>query len=383
MDESDKERPTEKAAPVEASAKAQEAPTSESEKKRERNKRVRSVLLYLLFFLVNAIVIAVFLLQEDKTGDRALWENVKINLSDNLLFAIPALFGYVLVLLADVLVFNVLIYKLGGRNKSVLATKAAVYGRYYDKITPWSVGGEPFQIGYLIFGGLRAGESCAVTMSRHIVRFFTTAPIVIAILLIGRISTNAVVMAAAILSVIFGLIVPTLMLICAKRPVVGEKIGLFVIRVLTKVRIVKDPQKITDRLKENIRKFSLGVDHLTKNRWALPVIACAAIIELVVTNSLPYFVIRAFGYAEVNFWRTFVLCVYVTYASGVAPTPGGAGLAELSFYAVFATIVPDGYLFWAVLFWRIAVFYLPVFIGFLLHIYDSVRGVVRSVKQRR
>lgn len=355
--------------------------TETTEKNTRKKRRLRSILLYLLFFLVNAAVITVFLVREDKTGDSALWDAVKHNLSNNVLFSILSMVAFLLVILADVVVFNVLIRKIGYHDKSVLATKAAIYGRYYDKITPWSIGGEPFQIGYLTFGGLRAGESCAITMSRHIVRFFATAPVVIVILIASRISTNLWVMLAAILSVCFGLVVPSVMLVCAVKPVIGEKIGIFLIRLLTKSKIVKNPEKVVERFEENIEKFSVGIRHLGKNKWAIPVIAAAAIIELFATNSVPYFVMRAFGYAATPYWHTFVLCIFVTYASSFAPTPGGAGLAELSFYAIFATVVPDGYLFWAVLFWRVAVFYLPVFIGFLLHLFDSVRGIVRSTKK--
>ena len=355
----------------------------ETEKKEDaRIRRVRSILLYLLFILVNAAVIAVFLIREDKSGDRALFSDVCARLGQNVFFAVLSLVSFLLIVLCDVGVFNLVLYKLGYRNRSVLATKAAIYGRYYDKITPWSIGGEPFQIGYLTYGGLRAGESCAVTMSRHILRFFTTAIVVVVILIASRISTNVWVMAAAILSVSFGLIVPSIMLLCALKPIVGQKIGEFLIALFSRIKIIKDPEKPVKKLRENIEKFSLGVQFLTKNKWVVPTIAAAALIELFLTNAVPFFVMRSFGYADTPFWHTFVLCIFVTYASSFAPTPGGAGLAELSFYAIFATVIPDGYLFWAVLFWRVAVFYLPVLVGFLLHLFDSVKGIARSVGRK-
>lgn len=347
-----------------------------------RKKRIRSILWYVLFFLVNAAVIAIFLIREDKTGDRALFSDVCARLQQNILFTVLAMVSFLLIILCDVGVFNVIIYKLGYHNRRVLATKTAIYGRYYDKITPWSIGGEPFQIGYLTYGGMRAGESCAVTMSRHIIRFFTTAIVVVVILIASRISANVWVMAAAILSVSFGLIVPSIMLLCAVKPVVGEKIGEFLIRLLSKIKIIKNPEKPSQKLRENIEKFFSGVRFLSKNKWAVLVIAAAALVELFLTNAVPFFVMRSFGYADTPFWHTFVLCIFVTYASSFAPTPGGAGLAELSFYAIFATVIPDGYLFWAVLFWRVAVFYLPVLVGFLLHIFDSIRGIVRSIGRK-
>ena len=72
----------------------------------------------------------------------------------------------------------------------------------------------------------------------------------------------------------------------------------------------------------------------------------------------------------------------MTYASSFAPTPGGAGIAELSFYAIFASVIGGEYLFWAVLFWRIAVFYVPVFIGFVMQTADSLYSIVSEGKKR-
>ena len=112
-------------------------------------------------------------------------------------------------------------------------------------------------------------------------------------------------------------------------------------------------------------------------------IGLCGLTEMFAYNSAPFFVLRALEVNDLSYWNVFVLCIYVNYASSFAPTPGGSGLAELSFYAIFASFIGGGQLFWAVLFWRIAIFYIPVFIGFVLQSTLSVRSLVINLKKRK
>ena len=235
---------------------------------------------------------------------------------------------------------------------------------------------------YLKHGGLRTGQACAVTMSRHIIRFFSTAIVVIGVLIASRISTNIWVMVVAIFSVLIGLIIPSFMLICAFRPRLGERIARWCLDLLYKLRIVKNYEKNWKKLQETVNHFLQGMKYLSSNKQVIALIAVAALVELFANNSVPFFVIRAYGNFDVAYWRTFVLCIFVSYASSFAPTPGGAGIAELSFYAIFAAFIEDGYLFWAVLTWRLAIFYVPVFVGFIIHLFDTVGAIVRTAKTK-
>ena len=357
-----------------------DVPLTDEEKKR---KKIRKILGYIGFFLINALVIAVLLIVEDKSGDTASGKEAFNRLLSNWYYAILAFAMFFIIVTFDTIVFSLLIKKTGTKVKrSGLAIKVAYLGRYYDRITPWAIGGEPFQMAYLTRGGLKTGQSCAVTMSRHIIRFFTTAVLVIAILIASRIATSIWVMVVAIFSVLIGLIIPSFMLICAFRPRLGERIARFCLDVLYKLHIVKNYEKNWSKLQETVDHFLQGIKYLSSNKQVIILIAIGAIIELFATNSVPFFVIRAFGNFEFTYWRTFVLCIFVSYASSFAPTPGGAGIAELSFYAIFAATIEDGYLFWAVLTWRLAIFYVPVFVGFIIHLFDTVGAIIKTAKNK-
>ena len=350
----------------------------------EKNSSVKKKILTAVFFLVvNVAVLLVLILTEDKSGNIADGKVVFSLLQKNASFTTLALLMYFVIVAGDVAVFFALLKKMNKKNCLGHALTVSVLGRYYDRITPWSMGGEPFQMGYLISHDVGAGDSCAITMSRHILRFSVTAVAVIAILASSGIAATVWVMVAALLSILGGLVVPTFMLVCAFRPKIGFAIGRWVLRVGVKLKLIKDYQKAEDKMTEEVDKFLSGIRFLSANKAMIFLIGLCGLTEMFAYNSAPFFVLRALEVTDLSYWNVFVLCIYVNYASSFAPTPGGSGLAELSFYAIFASFIGGGQLFWAVLFWRIAIFYIPVFIGFVLQSTLSVRSLVINLKKRK
>ena len=344
----------------------------------EKNKKSRrkKIIGYVSFILINILVVGGFLLFEDKTGDVAVGKTAFSLLGDNIGYTVLMVAMFFVIILCDIIVFYSLTAKLKVKNNLLTCINVSFFGRYYDRVTPWAMGGEPFQIAYLCKHGHSVGNSGAVTMSRHIIRFFTVAVAVILILCISQVSTNIYVMLAAIISVLGGLVVPTFMLICAFKPKVGQKITDGVIKLLVKIKLVKDPDKIKNKVNKNLEEFLGGIKYLSANKYLIVIIGLCSLVEMFAYNSVPFFTMKALGVEGVTYWHTLVLCLFVNYASSFAPTPGGAGIAELSFYAIFASYVGDGLLFWAVLFWRISVFYIPVFIGFFMQLASSIRDMV-------
>ena len=345
-------------------------------------KNKKKIFRYVFFILINVAVIIGMLIFEDKSGDKVAGSEAFFLLLKNPLYTVLALSMFFAIVVADTVVFRLLTKKINGNCRLSACVNVSFLGRYYDRVTPWAMGGEPFQIFYLGKNGLSTGDSCAVTMSRHIIRFFSVAVTVIIILAASRIATNVYVMVAAVLSVFAGLIIPVFMLICAFKPNIGFKIGNAIIGLLHKIKIVKNKEKACETMHKNVEEFLTGVRFLSANKSLIVVIGVCSLVELFANNSVPFFVMKALGVAEIEYWNIFVLCIFVNYASSFAPTPGGAGIAELSFYAIFAAHIDGGLLFWAVLFWRICIFYIPVFIGFTMTVVDSVKKIVSLSKKK-
>lgn len=348
----------------------------------EKKSRRKKTLGYVLFVGVSAAVICGMALFEKRTGEVSPWREIVPVLKERWAFLVAAFACFFLIVAGDTVVFRTLSSGLGQKRKLSTCLQTSLFGRYFDRITPWSSGGEPFQILYLTKSGMSSSDACAVAMSRHIIRFFSTAVFVVAVLVFSRVGANAFVVIAACVGLVVGLLPPSFLLLCAFRPRLGERITKGVIGFLSKLRIVKNRERAEEKAAKTVADFLAGIKFLSRNGKFAVLIAFFAVSESFLTHSVPYFVMRSLG-SDLPYWETFVLCLYVNYASGFAPTPGGSGLAEVSFYAVFETQAAEGTFFWAVLLWRIAVFYLPVAVGFVLQTLSSVRAIVQLRKGRK
>lgn len=352
--------------------------------KEEKKKRNRRILFSILFIIANVIAIAVLVLLEDKNSNKIDFFNAMNLLGENVWWTILAFSMFFIIILTDIFVFAILIKKINGKTKNILpiSIKTSFLGRYYEKITPWSIGGEPYQIFYLTYNGIKGSNTMSITSLRHIFRFFTDAIAILLILAISFISTNVYVMIGAIFGILGGLIVPLFLLICALKPKLGEKLINVIIAIGAKIKLVKDKDAAKLKIKKDVETYSKNIKFGLKNIPLILIIAICALIELFANNFIPFFVIRALGVTNINIWETFVLCIYINYASSFVPTPGGAGIAEISFYAVFDTYFNGGLLFWAILIWRIAYFYMPIIIGFFIQIAESVKIIIKNKYSR-
>ncbi len=82
--------------------------------------------------------------------------------------------------------------------------------------------------------------------------------------------------------------------------------------------------------------------------------------------SIPYFVLRAFG-GTMAWLPCFITTVAIYATVTFIPTPGNAGAAEGSFFAVFSAL-SSGYVFWAMMAWRFFVYYIFIILGAFIYI---------------
>ena len=73
-------------------------------------------------------------------------------------------------MLCDQFSFATLIHKSTKVYRPNLSYKVSAIGRYYDVITPFATGGQPFQIYYLSKYGIKPSEAVSITLGKYIFR---------------------------------------------------------------------------------------------------------------------------------------------------------------------------------------------------------------------
>ena len=239
---------------------------------------------------------------------------------------------------------------------------------FFNLITPFTAGGQAVIVYTLSRNGIPPGKSSSVVVTKLMsVAFFGQLGGITAFIILHRRITiipavNTAILAAALLFVI----VLGLVIFCFMKPSILIPLATLLIRLLHRLKLVKDVRKIRHKMFGEIRLARTSLKRYFSHHFGLFVGAvfncllqyCAEVMLLLV-------VLRAFG-IELPFFEGAALSALIIMLLGLMPTPGNAGLGEAVFIVILAGTVPKYLLGISVIVWRLFYRYLSGVIGALI-----------------
>ncbi len=349
-----------------------------SQRESKKKRHLRSLLLLLFNILVIGIIIVI-----EVTGN-----NQKVPIEDVLKTwgknwqYIVALFAVVIINFTALgLRFNALIKSLTGRRRLKLSFSTAILGKYYDYVTPFGTGGQPFQM-FNLGRKLDVGLSTSIPVAAYIVHEFVCIVIQIVVF-----STTSYVMkgnrfleVAAYIGLVAFAAMPITILLFSLFPKTITRIAGFICKIGHKLHLVKDIEKAEQKVISGVQRYSDSLKLICKKWRALIVMIVLSAVYSWCFNSIPYLVLKACGIQDISYIQTVSMSYYVYSAITIVPTPGGAGAAEGAFYAIFRPLTGP-YMFWGTMLWRLCVYYSTLFIGFSVTLYQYIHST-RKEKRR-
>ena len=167
-----------------------------------------------------------------------------------------------------------------------------------------------------------------------------------------------------------------------------------VVSLLTKIRIVRDPDKARERLRVQVENFKIEFRRLWSNIPFTILVTVLFVGLFILKFSMPFFAGKALGNEgsgaswETGFWDSIFLSNYHQMVTGLIPIPGAAGISEYFFTQLFVDMKnpQNGFYYLlqdganmsselcssALLLWRTTTFTLPlIFAGFVTAFYRA------------
>ena len=138
------------------------------------------------------------------------------------------------------------------------------------------------------------------------------------------------------------------------------------VRVLGKLKIVKDRDAALEKVEDEIAEYAKSIKHILKSKGLFARVIIISLVYNFLIASIPFFVLTAFG-GDVGFWSCFATTIAVMAAVYFVPTPGNSGAAEGTFFLVFSAL-STGYVFWAMLVWRFFSYYIYIIMGLVIYV---------------
>ena len=330
--------------------------------------------LNLGFFILNIAIVAGILIYQLNGQKFELIHGLKLNG-----WAILLMFMFFgLTLLLETFAVSYLLKSSTGKWRFGLSYKVFAIGKYYDNITPLATGGQPFQITYLKGKGVPLHSALSVPLAKYLFSQIAWVVLSLVCLIISSVDKtyNTYVSIASIIGFVLSFFMLSVVIFLCICKTAGRKIVVKVLRLAYKMKIIKNYDKQYAKITKYIEDFQSVMQQYAKSPKDFFIMMTTSFLRLFFYYSIPYFIYAMMmGFDGTLFVKLLVMSLLVDLAASFFPLPGGTGMNEISFSAMFSPIFKNNLMtFWALLIWRFFTYYYNLIQGIACISYDVAYG---------
>lgn len=241
---------------------------------------------------------------------------------------------------------------------------------FFHAITPFAVGGQPYEIYSLKKSKLKITEATNVSIVNFIV--YQIALVLLGIIAIvynhhfvllkeNDLLKNLVVVGFL---VNFIVIVALFLLTCTKK--INKILMKFIIKVLNKIHLVKNKDEKIKQFNEYLNEFHQGAKILLHDKKLFIKLIFIHFIGLISSYLIPLTLAYAMGISSYTGIEAIVLSSYVMLIGAFVPIPGGTGGLEYGFMTFYGSFIKGSKLNAIMLLWRFITYYFAMILGAIL-----------------
>lgn len=318
-----------------------------------------------LSLLILALSLVLYFTLKDNFSS-IMHELSKVNI---LIFAL-AIFVFILSLMIKSVSLQIFIKEHKKNYSFKSAFCLTLIGQFLNGITPFSTGGQPFQVYLLKKDGHRISDSTSAMVKDSI-----AYQVALLIMGIFSITLNLVLKTIPVNSsltplIIIGFLINIMVLLFLFMIIRMRKTTLSLINklllILNKIR-----KKNTDQLKKRIEKgldnFYNCYEELRKNKKQFIITVLTNVINLTLLYMIPYIIFKSLNTNTFDIMRSIMLTSFVMLMGNFVPIPGATGGIEygfIKFFGIFNTNI--SVISGAMLLWRFVTYFFGMLMGFIM-----------------
>jgi len=310
-------------------------------------------------FILSMLVVMLFILFRNHSMDEI--QDLLFSLKAKWLLA--ALGCVFLSYLAEMMCFYVITKKIHGKASVRTSFNVTMAGVYFNSVTPFACGGEPFQAGYLMKDGIPMGSCANIIMIKSAifqasVFLFSVLSCVFNADALNRLVKRFNLFFIAGISVNL-LIVLFLALILINKNTAGKVVD-YVFKLLGKCRIIKNPEKYRKKKEEGIECFTRASSVFFHDAGAIVKTFMFQLLNLFLGYIIPYFLLVSLEGKYDSFFDMVTSQAILRQITAYIPSPGAAGAAEGISYFFFRNFFTKFPVVSVILIWRLITYYFNV-----------------------
>lgn len=299
-------------------------------------------------------------------------------LSSNIWYLLFAIVTYIIYFFVEAYLLYLLINKVNNSYSYKQTLELNLMTKFFNGVTPFSLGGQPFQVYELSKSKVRVTESLLVIVENFIVLQISMT--IMSLISLGFCLYNGFVPTKLlwILTIIgvFITIVSFFMAIFMGLKInCAKKVGKWFINILNKLHILKSKDESYLRWTNKCDEYNTSFRILLKDKMFIIKCIFLNILYMSIFCMIPFFVFKALNInISINIFYVIILSCFIYISASFIPIPGASVGMEYSFINYFKLIISESLIMPGVLLWRLISYYIPMIIGgILFNIKDSMK----------
>ncbi|MDD3187625.1 MAG: lysylphosphatidylglycerol synthase transmembrane domain-containing protein [Bacilli bacterium] len=258
--------------------------------------------------------------------------------------------------------------KFDDNYKYKKSLRLQILTQFFNAVTPFAAGGQPFQIYVLKQDGLTYHKSANVIIEQSII--YQISLVLFGIFALTYNYFYHLYPKVEILQglVTLGFVINTFVIVVLFLLSYSRKIDHFLLKIgvniLCAFYLVKNKEQTMEKWQNHIDTFNEGAKELTKNKKEFLFLVILSTISLFILYSIPYFILCGMGeYGKIGLLATVVSSAYVMLIGNFVPIPGGTGGIEYGFVNFYGVFIKGAVLPALLLIWRFITYYFGLFFG--------------------
>lgn len=246
--------------------------------------------------------------------------------------------------------------------------KIALETQFFNAITPFASGGQPFQVYSLKKDGISIPNSTNIVIQNFIVYQ-------IALVLLGSIAVSVnyfthifkevgLLKNLVTIGFLINVIITIALFVIAFTRKTNKLIIKNTIKLLAYLKIIKHVEEKTKNWESYINDFYQGAKKLIENKIKFIGLIFVNFLALSCLYLVPLTILYSTGdYTSFNAFLAIITSAYVMLIGSFVPIPGGTGGLEYGFIAFYGNFLSGSRLTAIMLVWRTLTYYLGMIIG--------------------
>lgn len=322
--------------------------------------KIKNIFNYLILFIITGLVLYFSLKDNFYTIINTIF-SMKIS------YLLVALIFYFLYLILKSVVFTDIAKTFNKKYTFKQSFRTCIETNFFHAITPFSSGGQPYEIYRLTKDNVSAMDAANVSIQSFIIYQIVLVLLGVSAIIYnhftGVFAQNSILKDLVTLGFSVNFLVIVFLFIITYTKRLKKIILEFIIKFLSKIKIIKNEEKINDKLTKYLNEFDAGAKLLLKDKKRFIKLFTIQFFSLISYYLTPLFIIFALNITSVNMIEAIVTTAYVMIIGSFVPIPGGTGGIEYGFMAFYGTFIKGSSLNAIMLVWRFLTYYFGMILG--------------------